>query len=77
MTRLAGLKAGDLVKFLMRLGFRKKRQKGSHLFMEHPDGRTTVVPMHSREDIGRGLFRQILREIELSPEEFRKFLGKP
>jgi len=25
------------------------RQKGSHVFLRHPDGRRTVVPAHARE----------------------------
>jgi predicted RNA binding protein YcfA (HicA-like mRNA interferase family) len=51
------------------------RRKGGHIFFQHlVDGRTTVVPYHKSEDIGRGLLRQILREIELSPEEFIKIL---
>lgn len=74
MSQLPILKAKDLVKILKCLGFKEVRQKGSHLFFAHEDGRTTLVSMHSREDIGRGLLRQILREIELSPEEFIKLL---
>lgn len=36
----------------------------------------SLVPFHSKEDIGRGLLRQILREIKISPEEFIAFLKK-
>lgn len=64
------LKAKDLVKVLRQLGFMAIRQSGSHMFFRHPDGRTTLVPRHAGEDIGRGLLRQILREIETTPEEF-------
>jgi len=42
--------------------------------MMHRDGRATVVPSHGGEDIGRGLLRQILRDIEVSPEEFLTYL---
>lgn len=31
---------------LLQLGFRKERQKGSHVFYRHPDGRTTTLPNH-------------------------------
>jgi predicted RNA binding protein YcfA (HicA-like mRNA interferase family) len=40
----------------------------------HPDGRRTTVPFHAGQDIGRGLLRKILKDIELSPEEFKKLL---
>jgi predicted RNA binding protein YcfA (HicA-like mRNA interferase family) len=54
---------------LMRLGFEVVRQKGSHVFYRHPDGRTTTVPNHPGRDLARPLVREILREIELTPEE--------
>jgi len=61
---------------LRHLGFQLLRQKGSHAYFQHPDGRTTVVPMHRAEDLGRGLIRAILRDIEVSPDDFVRFLKK-
>lgn len=74
MTHLSGIRARKLIKILEQLGFRSIRQKGSHLFFQHSDGRTTLVPVHGSEEISRGLLRQILREIELTPEEFTKLI---
>ena len=68
------LKVGDLVRILEQLGFRKARQVGSHAFYTHPDGRVTTVSIHPGEDIGRGLLRKILRDIELPPEDFLKLI---
>ncbi|HEX9722009.1 MAG TPA: type II toxin-antitoxin system HicA family toxin [Candidatus Paceibacterota bacterium] len=72
--RLPSLKARDVEKALLQMGFYPVRQKGSHVFFKHEDGRTTLVPRHGGEEIGRGLVRQILREIQLTPEEFSKYL---
>ena len=72
--RLPVLKARDLIRILEKLGFYKVRQKGAHICFKHPDGRFTLIPKHGGEDIGRGLLRQILREINISPEEFSKLL---
>ncbi len=72
--KLPILKARDIERILKQLGFRLIEQKGSHVMYEHPDGRFTAVPRHGREDIGRGLMRQILGEIKLSVEEFEKYL---
>jgi hypothetical protein len=48
------------------------RQKGSHAYFQHSDGRATVVPIHRGEDLGRGLIRAILRDIEITPERFEQ-----
>lgn len=72
--RLPTLKARDIMRVLHSLGFTPIRQVGSHIFYEHPDGRTTLVSRHDREDVGRGLLRKILRDIEITPEEFSKYI---
>jgi len=74
--RLPIFKARDVVRILKRLGFFEVRQKGAHICFKHPDGRFTLVPRHDGEDIGRGLLRQILREINISPEKFSKLLDE-
>ena len=61
-----------MARLLTRLGFVQLRQKGSHAYFKHPDGRATVVPMHKGEMLGRGLIRSVLREIGLSPREYEK-----
>jgi predicted RNA binding protein YcfA (HicA-like mRNA interferase family) len=69
MTRLPRLKGKELVRALERAGFQVDRTRGSHVFLKHPDGRATAVPMHSGETIGPGLLRSILRDVDLSVEE--------
>jgi predicted RNA binding protein YcfA (HicA-like mRNA interferase family) len=68
------LKAKDVIRVLKVLRFFEVRTKGSHIFFKHPDSRTTLVPKHGGEDIGRGLLRQILKEIKITSEEFSKLL---
>jgi predicted RNA binding protein YcfA (HicA-like mRNA interferase family) len=46
MTKFPLLTAQDLMKAPNKLGFELKRQKGSHMFFEHSDGRTTIIPNH-------------------------------
>ena len=74
MSKLPLLSSVELCKILKKLGFDEIRQRGSHKYFKHHDGRATVVPMHSNRDIGRGLLRKILNEVELSREEFLKNL---
>lgn len=73
-SRLPIVKVKILEKLLFYLGFEAKRQKGSHVFYRHPDGRYTTLPHHGNQEIGRSLIRQILREIELSPDKFIELL---
>jgi len=72
--RLPILKARNIIRALKKLGFFEVRQRGAHICFKHPDGRFTLVPYHSSEDISRGLLRQILREINISPDELLKLL---
>jgi predicted RNA binding protein YcfA (HicA-like mRNA interferase family) len=45
-----------LVSILKKTGFVVERQRGSHIFLKHPDGRATVIPVHAKETVGPGLF---------------------
>ena len=70
--KLPLLSAKELIKTLNKLGFEPIRQKGSHIYLRHMDGRNTVVPLHSGKEIGRGLLKRILNEIDVSREDFIK-----
>lgn len=72
MTRLPILDFRVMDRVLLSLGFARTRQKGSHVFYRHSDGRTTTVPHHKGRDLARPLIREILREIELTPEQFHE-----
>ena len=75
--KLPQITAVELIKILKRLGFETIRQQGSHIFLRHSDGRTTVVPNHPRDKLDRGLLNKILRkDIQISKEDFEKFLTK-
>lgn len=72
MPKLSPINAGKLIKILEKLGFRQIRQKGSHIRMEHIDGRKTTVPVHAGEGVGVGLLRKILNDTNISRSEFEK-----
>ena len=63
-------------KILLALGFKKIRQKGSHAFYKHNNGKVTTVPHHAGQDLSRPLIRTILRDINLTIEDFNKILEK-
>lgn len=70
MTRPPAVNFKKMEKVLLHLGFQAVRQKGSHVFYRHSDGRTTTLPNYPGRDLARPLMREVLREIELTPEEF-------
>jgi len=74
--KLKPLPSRKVIRILEQLGFKKIRQRGSHIFFRHPDGRTTVVPVHKSEAIGRGLLQAIIDDTLLTNEEFLKSIAQ-
>lgn len=70
--RLPRLTGREVIKILENKGFQVIRTRGSHHFLRHRDGRTTVVPVHRGEIIGAGLFSKILKDCDVSSEHFHK-----
>ncbi|OGI19074.1 MAG: hypothetical protein A3B68_07685 [Candidatus Melainabacteria bacterium RIFCSPHIGHO2_02_FULL_34_12] len=68
------VKSKGLEKILLKLGFIKTRQKGSHAFYKHHDGRYTVIPHHPSRDLSPILVLKILKEINLSRKEFERLV---
>ena len=77
MPRLYPLPAKKMVKILLRLGFQEIRVKGSHhFFFDVITKKTTTVPVHGNEYLGIGLLKEILRDIDLSVEDYEKLRQK-
>jgi len=72
--KLPLFEAKELIKILNKMGFEAIRQKGSHVYLKHNDGRSTVVPVHSGREIRRGLLKRILNEIDISREDFMNYI---
>jgi predicted RNA binding protein YcfA (HicA-like mRNA interferase family) len=64
MPELPLLKATELIKALQKAGFERIRQKG----------RVVTVPVHGNQEIGRGLLRKILRDIDWSNDDLSSHL---
>ena len=64
------LPARKVIRASENIGFRQIRQKGSHLFMRHPDGRTTLITIHPGEMIGKGMIRKIINDVKLTRDEW-------
>lgn len=74
MSRLPVLAPRKVAAALKKAGFVADRQRGSHLYLWHPERAVgAVVPMHAR-DVKRGTLKGILAQAGLSEEEFRRLL---
>lgn len=71
------IRAIKLVPILVRLGFRAKRQIGSHLHMEHLIDKTrkVTIPIHNK-DLPIQTLKSILKQAGISMKDFLKILGR-
>ncbi len=75
MSKLPIISGKRLLKTLLKNGFTQLRQKGSHVFIESENGKVgTVIPVHANEDLGKGLLKSILNDLELTVEDLIKML---
>ena len=74
MPKLPVVKSKEMVKVLRKMAFLKFHQVGSHAQFKHQDGRRTTVPIHSGKEITRGTLKAILKDINISVEEFIEIL---
>ena len=76
MSRLPTLTGRQVVHALERGDFSVVRIKGSHHVVQHGTDptRRTVVPVHGNQDLGRGLLKQILVDLDLTEVEFLDLL---
>ncbi|MDO8554065.1 MAG: type II toxin-antitoxin system HicA family toxin [Candidatus Micrarchaeota archaeon] len=72
--KLTPIEGKKLIKILSFIGYFPVRQKGSHVILEHRESKKiTIVPLRSK-DVGVGLISTILKQVELSREDYFKFL---
>jgi predicted RNA binding protein YcfA (HicA-like mRNA interferase family) len=76
MTRLPSLKAREVVKGLQALGFEKVRQKGSHAIFHHDDCRRAPIPIHPTKTISPYFLSDVLKQLEISEDEFLQVIRR-
>jgi len=72
VIKLTVISPKKMTAILRQLGFTLDRQRGSHAYYRHEDGRSVVIPMHAGEDLRIGLLREILKSSGLTVEEYDK-----
>ena len=60
-----------LIQQVKKLGFKKVRQKGSHIRFVHLDGRKTTISDHGSKSVPHGLLIKIIRyDLEMKIDDF-------
>jgi len=70
MPKLPILSGKEIIKVLEKIGYRQIRQRGSHIRLGCPNRKSVTVPDYKA--VSRGLLRKIIRDAEISREEFEK-----
>jgi len=73
MPKLPALSGNDLINALMKAGFRKVRQKGSHISLQKGKYKT-VIPLHN--ELAKGTLFGILKQCGLTKQELISLLKK-
>lgn len=74
MTKLPILSGREIVKVLSKIGYFEIRQRGSHIRLVCDKRKPVTVPNYKSVD--RSLLIKILRDAELSPEEFEELRSR-
>jgi len=77
MVKLPRLSGHELIKILAQFGFKKIRQKGSHVMLikDTRQGKIgCVIPLH--DELETGTLLGILRQAKINREEFLRELKK-
>ncbi len=75
MSTYSAVTGKALILALREIGFEVLRIKGNHHLLRHPDGRTTVVPVHSGETLGPGMLSKVLRDTEQTRDKLEELLS--
>jgi predicted RNA binding protein YcfA (HicA-like mRNA interferase family) len=74
--RLPRLTAKDIVRVMERRGFALSRSSGSHHIYKDSAGRRVTVPVHTGRILHPKVLLNIVRDMELTPEELKRELGR-
>jgi predicted RNA binding protein YcfA (HicA-like mRNA interferase family) len=71
MSRLGSYRGEEVVKAFQRAGWRIARVRSSHVILEKEGHMATLsVPVHKGKNVKRGTLRDLIKDAELSIEEF-------
>ena len=73
--RLPRVTADEVIRVVEKVGFTLARQSGSHRIYRSSAGKRITVPYHKRKILHPKVLASILRDANLSREEFKNLLA--
>jgi predicted RNA binding protein YcfA (HicA-like mRNA interferase family) len=64
--------ADEVIRIIEKLGFFLVRQSGSHKIYKNEEGKRVTIPYHTQKIIHVKVLRSILRDADITIEEFNK-----
>ena len=72
--KLPRITAADAIKALEKAGFFLARQSGSHKIYKNTEGKRVTIPYHAGKILHLKVLKSILRNVDLTIEEFKKLM---
>jgi len=72
--KLPRITAGKVTRVLENMGFVPVRQSGSHKIYKNSEGKRVTVPYHSKKILHPKVLKNILRDVELTVEQFKELV---
>ena len=76
MPKLPSISGKQAIKAFEKIGYYITRTRGSHFRLHHFDPRRSPLTVPNHKTLGRGLLRKLIRDAEITIEEFTKLLKK-
>lgn len=73
-AKLPRVSAAEAVRALEKAGFFLARQSGSHRIYKNAEGLRITVPYHSGKELHPKILKSILRDADLTAEEFLELM---
>ena len=72
MSKLPVVSVNKAIRAFKKLGYSEIRQRGSHIRFKYPDSSRKPLSIPNHKVLGRGLLRKLIRDANITVDEFKK-----
>jgi len=74
VSKLPSISGKTAVKAFEKMGYRIIRTRGSHFRLHHINSKKNPLTIPNHKTLGRGLLRKLIRDAEITIEDFTELL---